>query len=585
MPASDAAGKIEFSLGTITKPVMLKIKALLPPLDPSEDVKYKNSATIHWDGGAGPGVAITVGTGYNALQKKGTRITTGSVTEKTQDVEWSIKADAYGDIGFTDMVVYDLLVYGDKFENDADYASIGLTKVGSYFKLAAGSTLTLVSGDGRSVANIVNDINTKGEGVAATFNHKYVTDSYNSGHLDLTVLTVKDGGKAVADLLVMTPVTTRTDSSDRPYLVTAENKAFGVFEASFRTKCLDPAIFLNTNDKDETLYNTATLYSANVLVNVTPATVNFKKSTVGKYAMTVAQANAYKNGYALTNAHLTALSPAEKKLAFDYATHSTLYTLDINPDNHDLTDSLKYDAGAVDMFPKLGNVVVTDTLPLGWELITGGKLDAPFRLYEKSGTDGVLVDPDDYDDILEATNGKYYTCVINDTTNRYELTFTFTELNKNYIIVFEAGMTEDFYEGYFRQNVNRGTSANHVNDVKLVAGNVAFTGSATITIPDTLLTKSAEWSKADNTIEWTVKYDPKSLNILKLLNDDGKNIKDLELTDTMSPSIVPFFTTVGEDFIVDTTKFAIYVCTGVKPDGTYTKKPRWMRLMSRNISL
>ena len=30
MPASDAAGKIEFSLGTITKPVMLKIKALLP---------------------------------------------------------------------------------------------------------------------------------------------------------------------------------------------------------------------------------------------------------------------------------------------------------------------------------------------------------------------------------------------------------------------------------------------------------------------------------------------------------------------------------------------------------------------------
>ena len=571
MPSSPGSNGIHFDLGTIDFQVILKIKAMLPPdSDPAKGVEYDNTATIHWEDFPGVGGRVLVDTGYNALTKTGTRVTTGTVTEKTQDIKWNISATAYGETGFPDFAVYDLLIYGNTYSN------IGLPMTPpeyGVYKLSPNASLTAVTNNtDKSTDDILAFV--RANGIGASLNHKYVNGTFTSSNLDLSVFTVKDSdGNAVADLLVMTPIA--GDGSTLPFVGT-NGRAHGTFTASFNSKCLRPATFLNTATAGVSHENTATLYTGDMMINKATATVNFGRSTVGKFVFTVSKAKAYvEGGFKLSDIPTSALSADNQKLAFDYYTRSTMYMLHINMSEADLTDSSKYVADTKSI-ESLGPVTVKDTLPKGWALIPGGKLgtDIAFKLYDI--VTGTIVDPDDYDEILVAgTDGKFYTHTLNSDGN-YELIFTFKKLTSRYFLVFEAGMTEETYKNYFSDN--KSTRVNtHRNNVSMVAGGVAFTSEATITIPDMLLKKSVKPSADKSTIDWTVTYDPKAVDVLDQLRQSGyTGPVPLELTDTMSPYIVPFYKTVAGNIVVDTDKFTITEYTGHNPDGS----PNTPRIMT-----
>lgn len=208
----------EYAIGNINSKILLTIVTNVPDdAYTTGTTAYSNSASIHWDGLSGPGLAtgsINVGVGYNAISKFGVTDTAN------QKICWTVNVDAKGQ-SIPDLKVYDLLVYGN---------SINL---GAVTGLPSGITST---------------------DLTSRYGQKYAGNF--SGSYPVNVIPIMQGTTQVADLLEITGLSTNVLNT-----------------FSFDSQVVDPNIF--AGNKTSTVRNTATLFSANVKLNAATGSVNY----------------------------------------------------------------------------------------------------------------------------------------------------------------------------------------------------------------------------------------------------------------------------------------------------------------------
>lgn len=305
---------------------------------------------------------------------------------------------------------------------------------------------------------------------------KYVTDSYMGDGI-LKVIPIEQGGERVADLLEVTDLSTSPAHS-----------------FSFKTLVVDPDVF--AGNKNSNVSNTASLFDGVKKLNSATGIVNYDSRMLEKELLKrEAQADPAEG----VNIHRTN-NAAE---GFDYTDKSVIFRLSIN------TDGLDFNAIKNADDEVLGAATVTDTLPTGWEFVDfePGQKYLVFEGTPGSGSsvDAVDTTPDDVAgltaDFLEA--GK--------------ATFTFSPLNKSYVILVKAKPSESTLDGYFDGN----KTSNAANNVKLTAEKWTTGVSRTqaVSIKSEIIKKTPTVPQ-QGTLNWTVDYNP------YILTKVGEKIED-----------------------------------------------------------
>lgn len=444
---SSAPADGNYQLGTISAPILLTIVTSVPDAAYAAGIThYQNSAKIGWTGGPVNGIGSTpagVGVGYNAIRK------TGVLDSKTGIVTWTVTVDT-GSETIPNLAVYDLLAYGEN--------SAALTG-------AAGIP----------------------DGVTAQCNQQYIVGSFHvTSQSDGSAPTIantpiQNGGTTAADLLKITG-----------FADNAPNKA----AFTFQTQVVNPEIYAGNGTN--TVYNTATLFSANAKLNEATAPVSYPSHMLAKELL--------QRGADPTKAEeVNGKKTTDAAEGFDYVDKSVIFRLSVNADGMDLTN-LPADAQGT----KLGGVTVTDTLPAGWvfDKIDGSK---DFLIY--AGSVGE-------DKSVTATGGAltdtgFVTSDFTGTTNggtQNTATFTFGDLKAPYVILVKARPTAETAAGYFDKN----QSATVTNGLNLKAENwtPGVTATQNVKIDSTVLSKNLDASQAASQayLTWTVDYKPYELN-------------------------------------------------------------------------
>ncbi len=370
----NAAG--EYALRDINSKVLLTIVTKVPDeAYTAGTTTFTNIAKLRWDGLTGPvpdsGPARVV-VGYNALVKAGT------ADPKTRTVHWNIKVDTRGQT-IPDLKVYDLIVYGS-----AD----------------SGVNLTALQGGpaGFDLSRL-----------QPRYDQKYVPGSFAPSTYGLKVYTLTHGGVPVADLLEITGFSQQT-----------------LNQFTFDTQVVNPAIF--GGNQDSAVLNSASLFSANTLLNTADASVPYETRTLRKTLMergVTDYADEANTGVTI-----------DPLLGYDYLTNTAVFRLNVNATGLDLSG-----AAGPDGVP-LGAITVTDTLPAGWEFVP---LTAQHQYMIFDGTgrpDGNVVAVNDLSAQSPAT------AVFSGAT----ASFTFASLTKPYAILVRAKPTASTVAEYFSKN-------------------------------------------------------------------------------------------------------------------------------------
>lgn len=439
----------DYSLGNISTPVLLKITAQVDTS--AHNIGHNvqtitNSATIKWDGLTGDGIGsgdINVDIGLNPISK-----TAGTYDASTHEIPWSvtiIKSDIDDNLR-----VLDLLVYAD-----------------SDFDVTATYTIDNNSGAALTQASLENI-----KLLTPKYSQKYIDGSFSTtDDLEITVHKLTNtSGDVVADLLVVT-------KDDGTGIDTSSDKSF-----DFKTVVTNPAIYAKNGSTN--VYNTATLFSANIKINSATAKANCPSEMISKDMLTLSGADELDPSKSTTNT----------SKGFNYIDKSVIYRLVINENNiSDVTNDITTVDGQT-----LGNVTVSDTLPDGWkfvEIATG----EDFIIYEDSNSDGSITK----DDIpISDTTAIFESTSIADT----KADFVFKSLTKTYVILLKAKPLQTTIDDYFSDN--KTTPAK--NNVTLSAENFSALASASqkVKITSDILSKTVPSSATDGVLTWEVEYKP-----------------------------------------------------------------------------
>lgn len=491
-----------YTIGNITTPIELEIITGVPdaPGSVTGETDYPNTATIAWitDGRGKPGPAGgvsgtgEVGVGYSSITKSGTR------EWPTRNINWTVTVNPAGQ-NITEMKVYDLLAYGPA------------GAAGSFDPAA------LIDNAGDIPAGLA--FGTGANEVRPRYGQQYVDSSFNAvPALTFEHIVIKQGGKPVADLLVVGGFDANA------------SRAF-----TFKTEVTDPAVFAadkNANSGSEAaplVYNTAALYrDSGGLVKLGEATadVRYRSSLLRKEML---QRGADPADYNQVNSQRTTTAGD----GFNYDDNSVVYRLVVNPDSLDFTDSGP-ERGPIHGIP--GDVVVTDTLPEGWEFVSlTDDPDGPkYYIYEATrSTD----DPDATSVTANATDSLFglppadqpplAAAVVfgQDGTGKKTATFTFAGLNTPYVILVKGRPTDETLKGYFEGNPDAGiTRINSLKLTKSAWGIDIGPRTQSVLIGNRVLDKGYALP-SDGILEWTVDYKPRGVHL-------GNQI-----VDTLSPSL------------------------------------------------
>lgn len=445
-----AEGK--YSIGDISAMVKLTIIAKVKDTDPPSGVtNYKNTAKIHWK--AHPedisSKEVSVGVGFEPVKKEAS-----VYNAATHTVDWIVTVNARGQsYGADNLRVLDLLVYGESGFN-----------VNDTYTISAGSTTGLFD----VAATVIKDL-------TPSYNQKYAGDFDDaSSGLEATVHTVKKDGKPVADLLVVAA----------PNGVGIDNAA----ECSFSYKSIvtNPKLYAGSGSKSVT--NTTSMFSADTRVSSAPATQSFTSHMLTKNMVTVGLTDTDAADPVKVN------GTAGTAGGFNYVDQSIYFKLHVNGDGiSDITNDLTTADG-----DNLGDLVVTDTLPAGWEFQQIDGKD--FLLFEgvanAKGLVTAMTAVTDYDAFLSGRVAAAGT-----------MSLTFTQLTKPYVILLKAGPAEAAAKVCFSKN---GTTT-VTNNAKITANSVELAKeSEKAQITSSIVAKSVSTANADcdGYLKWTVNYNP-----------------------------------------------------------------------------
>ena len=429
-------GNGEYELGTIHSKILLTIVTKVPDETYATGTKtYKNSASIRWDGQLGIGTGnIEVGIGYNAITKDGV------ADPKDRKITWTVTVDPKGQ-DIPTPKVYDLLVYGSK---------------------ASEFNLTEASGFPEGI---------KKTDLTPQYNQKYNDTFGNTGNTDVKVKvhSITQNGVPVADLLEITD------------LSQTELNTF-----TFETLVVNPDIF--AGNKTTSVWNTATLFSANAKLNAATDSVAYKSKTLSKEML---KRDAISDAGVTANDANNFTTNAEE--GFDYEDKSVIFRLSVNADGMDLSSRTNADGAP------LGKAFVTDTLPDGWEFakIADGKNYLIFA-GEKQANETVHATGNALDTV---------TGLSADFTEK-TATFTFASLNQPYVILVKAKPSTETLAGYFSSN----KTTTKTNTLSLTAEEwtTGVTAQQSVSITSQLLDKAFKLIKAGE-LQWTVEYKPYNL--------------------------------------------------------------------------
>lgn len=322
-----------YNIGDINNKAELIVISKVPDEDYALNSKtYYNTATITSNEISGQSSTKGIGVGYGGFTKEGVS------NIKNGTVEWTLKLDPK-EQPLTDIVIYDLFVYGDSLDNvDQDTIPAGV------------------------------DINN----ITKNKNQKFVEGSFGlvGNMVDQSVYTIKNtNGNNIADLLV---------------IKVSDNSSY---EFKFKTKIMDPKIYAGNNPVDYKIPNSADMH--------------FKVE--GKNHTVKAESGALYTGNTITkeSLHRNWTTPvnkdtsANKTNSFDYIDKSAVYRILVNKNDMNLTDSVTGGGQG------LSGIKVRDTLPLGWEFKKIEEKD--FLLYEADSAGNHKGTPIDPTGIVEIT--------------------------------------------------------------------------------------------------------------------------------------------------------------------------------------
>lgn len=479
--------KISCSMGNTSgkKMVTILTKVTDSEITGKKKITFGNTAQIRGTGTAGiksnpASVTVGVGTIEKSVQ---------NYDRISHRMDWKVVIDTKKQMLGGGLRVLDLMVYGDKA---LDFNAIDGIQGGF--------------GDQSSLSYVSEDEIKK---LTPRYDQRIQTDSFaSSSDLATKVYTLRIGGEAVADLMVVT---------------SGSGGEIGVSEASeytYSTVVCNPNYYAGNGE--HRIENTASLFSYNIEINSSTASKTINSDMLGKdtlnreSASVISAADTEAGG---AEAVLAVNSPASgKESCFDYVDKSVIYRIHVNANElKDVTN----DITAVDG-KTVGNYKLQDTLPEGWEFkkIKG---EDYFLVYEGAGNGGkvnassLVSGEQELKSVLEITGPVQPS----DDNSGESMTFDFKSLKKSYVILVKAGPNEDTAKGYFSKNGD--TSA--ANQVKLIDNEnitVPTKASADVKIKSSAISKTIkEEFEADEYLKWRIEYTPYDLTYQNIcIKDD-----------------------------------------------------------------
>jgi hypothetical protein len=448
----------QYVIGNINYVGRLKIVTKVPDSTDGAVIAktYYNQASANWNGsGETSGSAVTgnpgVEIGYNALSKSGTQNAEDVINHQ---IIWKINVDMKGQTA-TDFKVYDLFVH-DESTSDDD------------LKGAENWPSGLAIGSGNITRN-------NGQ--------KFVEVSSNDSHLTVNSIELKKDGKTIATLIEISDLR-KSDSN----------------QVVLKSQVLDPGIIAG-NDQSKKIYNYAALYKGSSYRGSANNYVNYNNKILAKELLKRAEVgNDHAAGTSI-DANDRTIDVAD---GFHYGYKEVIFRLNINAAGVD------FKSVETNLPEGFGDVVVTDTLPDGWEFVkfSGGQ---DYLIYETTGTmstgngfpsTGSMTASGD---AIDSVSG--LTAVFNKTGAPQTAAFTFKDLNKPYVILVKARPTDDTFDGYLKgDNARDETNTLSLNSTNWTPGESA---SQNVTVNSTVLEKTLDLSKQHQGIlTWTVNYTP-----------------------------------------------------------------------------
>ncbi|WP_333649507.1 DUF7601 domain-containing protein [Lacrimispora sp.] len=294
--------------------------------------------------------------------------------------------------------------------------------------------------------------------------------SYN--HIELK----NSNGETLADLLI---VSVKHD----------ENTTF-----KFQSQVTNHEIYAGNGTED--VLNTAALYNGTTRLAAATGTVKYNS-------------NILRKGILSFDSNEDPSKAGNSSNGFNHETRTAIFRLDIN---NDVLDFAQLSGG---------NITVTDTLPAGWVFDRTFNNNKGYKIFE-----GIDLNTEAAPDMTAAFDP--------DSDSASKALFTFANLNKHYVILVQAKLTEEAYENLLKSNAGTVTVD---NQVKLFIENWNLTTSTvkqSVTVKTRLLDKNIITYPSDSSrsLTWQVKYQPFDIKLKEL-----EDYKDVEIIDTFQEGL------------------------------------------------
>ncbi len=270
------------------------------------------------------------------------------------------------------------------------------------------------------------------------------------------------------------------------------------YSVKFSSKILDASSL--TQNGTFQVHNTATLFENDILRKNAPATVSQNINVLQKSVLA-----AVADDSTLTGA--TAIGGSDN--GFNHINKTAIFRLNINKDGQNLSDT---------DFKGKTSITITDTLPKGWEFDTTYNSGDVYKIFE--GTTPTVPSPNPVSSV-----------VFGDTGDRNTITFTFDKLDKHYVILIKAKLTDERYASLIEDKSP--APVPQTNDASLSGNNgPGATGSADVSVKTGGVTKTSTRLK-DGVAKWVITYNPLEVNAV--INQDK-----VFITDTFGPGFELF---------------------------------------------
>lgn len=468
-----------FAFPTLDKKIELTIIAKVTDTKPAwEEVTYTNSASIEWgtegndgwDGGSSSGVGVPIG--VDSIIKSGKRlknVNNHGENDKTivdAGVEWTVNINALG-VEYKNLVAYDLIVHGaPDFTWNSD-------------------TMTIVDSSDNGIIINSNVLST----LKPRYNQKYIEGSFkptheNSEDFTWAVYQVKQDGEVIADLLVVT--------LNKVEGTTEDSKQYKQTSFTFRTLVLDPTIYAGNESKY--VRNTASLFGNNSLKKHADAWVEFTSNILEKKMLKRETANFNETANATEG--------------FDYVNKTAIFRILVNKDGLKLSEM---EINGSDEVNKVGAVTLHDTLPVGWvfvdydteQSVNSANSEFKIHLYEADTNGNIIANDNPEATATVITAGS--------STASAVAEYTFNSLDKSYVVLIKAKLTDEQYK---KELIDNKSTTTFTNKAQLFYNGTKLTNekSQNITVNSQILDKKGTLDNG-GFITWTVDYNPYGIEV------------------------------------------------------------------------